>query len=496
MSKPIQLAVIALIALLLASAGIGVYLFLQNNQLNQNNQSMQSQIQGFQTKESELLAKAKKLERDQQELNDKISQKEKEREQAQQAYDGLKAKVDDLNYQITQAKQEKDDFKSRVDTIRRERDELMEKLRNQKEKIVEKIVEKPVEKIVYRDRPASGASEGMDQEKPVEAVSSLDEPPSGSADQYWAGVLKQRETLKLDLQKAQAELDQSALQVVELKKQNSDIQLELKNLTDIKDDLEKKLAKDKEEFESQMANERKEMERKLRYNEDLANSLSMEVAKAHTEQKDAVERAEKFKQDMLALQEQIKQLGSTKLALERTISQINQDKAAMQKRLDQTEGAIQGRIDEIWKIKQSLDQKISQLPSAAPNSASKNSITEVELPPIVVNPAPGTEPAEKHKKTKVEKKQTPAASKPAPRKVEAVEAKSQGTIISINEPNNFVIVDLGEGDSAQVGRKLTVMRDNKPVGALEIIQVRKDISAADIKDSNGPLRVGDTVRYN
>ena len=493
MPKPVLIAIIVLTALLLACAGVGGYLFLQNNKLNQDNQSLQSQIQSYQSKESELLVKAKKLEKDQQDLNDKIRQKEKERDQSQQAYDGLKTKMDELNSQIVQANQDKDDYKGRVDTIRKERDELMEKLKNQKEKIVEKIVERPVEKIVYRDRPTFGATGSEDATKAA-APAAMELPVDTGeqkGDQYWANVLKEKESLKLDLQKAQAELDQSALQVVELKKQNSDIQMELKNLTNLKEDLEKKISRDKEDLESQIANEKKDFDRKVKYSEDLANSLSMEVARAHTDQKDSVQRAEKYKQDSIALQEQIKQLSSTKLALERTISQINQDKVSMQRRLDQTEGAIQGRIDEIWKIKQNLDQKISQLPSAPINRPSS---AEVELPPIVVNPSTGSGFNETPK-SQLEKRTAPSSkTKASSPTVEA--GKEQGTIISINEPNNFVIVDLGEGDSAQVGRKLTVLRDNNPVGSLEIIQVRKDISAADIKESNGALRVGDTVRYN
>ncbi len=496
--NPKQIAVIILTALLIATAGIGIFLFLQNNKLSQDNQSLQSQIQGFQSKESDLLAKAKKLEKDQQELNDKIRQKEKEREESQHAYDGLKSKVDELNSQIASANQDRDDYKGRVDTMRKERDDLMEKVRNQKEKIVEKIVEKPVEKIVYRDRPASGATETDDQAKSGSVAAS---PENASADvseqkgdQYWANVLKEKESLKLDLQKAQSELDQSALQVVELKKQNSDIQIQLKNLTDLKEDLEKKLSRDKEDLEIQIANEKKEFDRKIKYSEDLANSLSMEVARAHSDQKDSVERAEKYKQDSMALQDQIKQLSTTKLALERTIAAMNTDKVSMQKRLDQTEGAIQGRIDEIWKIKQNLDQKISQLPSTNNSPNSKASSAEVELPPIVVNPSAGSGFNETPK-TQQPEKRSASPSRSAANTV-AAPSKDQGTIISINEPNNFVIVDLGEGDASQVGRKLTVYRDNNPVGSLEVIQVRKDISAADIKESNGALRVGDTVRYN
>ena len=140
----------------------------------------------------------------------------------------------------------------------------------------------------------------------------------------------------------------------------------------------------------------------------------------------------------------------------------------VQRKLNETEGAIQGRIDEIWQIKQNLDQKISQLPST--------SLNEVELPPIVVNANSQSQQIQN-----------------APQVTET--GKSQGTIISINEPNNFAIVDLGEGDGSQVGKRLNVFRNNKSIAILEVIQVRKDISAADIKQSSIKIKVGDIVRY-
>lgn len=490
MSKPIQAAVIILFVLLIGSAGIAAFFLLQNQKLAQENQSLQSRVDEFQSKEADLIAKADKLKSDQQVLKDRMSENEKERDQAKVALEELRSKTEALNRQISEANQDRDDYKGRVETMRRERDELVERMRNQKEKVVEKIVEK----IVYKDREFGAGDLASNTVNNV-AVDNNSSDQRG--DQYWANVLKQKEAFKLDLQKAQSDLDQSVLQVVELRKQNNDIQMQLKNLTDLKDGLERKLARDSEDLEIRMANEKKDLERRIKYSEDLANSLSMEVARTRSDKEADSQRAEKFKQENLTLQDQIRQLHTTKLALEKTIVQMNQEKVTMAKRLDQTEGAIQGRIDEIWKIKQNLDQKISQLPTtnivAAPTQVKSAKIVspEVELSPIVVNPSTNTFVKETPK--------APAAAKnqPKPRaSADISPSKTQGTIISINEPNNFVIVDLGENDASEVGNSLTVLRDNKPVGTLEVIQVRKDISAADIKDSKGALRVGDIVRYN
>ncbi|MBI4308778.1 MAG: uroporphyrinogen-III C-methyltransferase [Candidatus Omnitrophica bacterium] len=423
MSKAVQGALAILIVLLVVSVAFAFFALTQKQSLEQQNQNLQSQLSDFQAKETKLLAQAKKFEKDQQDLMARLSQKDSERAQLQRSYDELKTRSDEVSDQLNQITQDRDDWKNRLETIRRERDDLMEKLKN-----------RPKE-IVYKERePEKPKAE--DEADPSPAVAT----PEG--DQYWAQVLKQKAALQLDLEKARADLDQNALQIVELKKQNAEAQLELKNLADAK----------------------QEVERKIKYSEDLANNLSLEVARAHGDQKNANDRAEGIKQQNFELQKQVKQLTTTKLALEKTIAQINQDKTVMQKKLAETEGVIQGRIDEIWQIKQNLDKKISNMPKPTPG--------EFELPPIIVNANASAESA-----------------KPV------VMGKTQGSIISLNDSNNFVIVDFGESDGSRVGRKINVYRSNNPIGVLEVIQVRKDISAADIKQSSVKFKVGDVVKY-
>lgn len=456
MSKAMRGALAILLFLLILCVGVAVYALIQRQSLDQQNQTLQAQIADEQTKQSQLLARAKKLEKDQQELNDKLSQKDREKQQLQREFDEVKSKSEDLTSQISQLNQqlnqERDDSKSRMETIRKERDELMQKLKD-----------RPV-KVVYKDRPASaGGTPSMSLPSVSQPAAAT--PPSATIqnDQYWGQILKEKAALQLDLQKVKADMDQNAVQVVELKKQNADLQLEFKNLNDAKLESERRMQQNQQEFE-----------RKLKYSEDLSNAISVEVARARDDQKNSNERSERLKQENLELQGQIKQLTTTKLALEKTIAQINVDKTTMQKKLAETEGMIQGRINEIWQIKDNLDSKISQLPK--PGSA------EVELPPIIVNANGSLPPPE-----------IPAAAVAVP--AAGTPVKSQGTIISINEPNNFAIIDLGESDGSQVGRKLTVLRDNNTIGNLEIIQVRKDISAADIKQNTMKLKVGDIVRY-
>ena len=280
---------------------------------------------------------------------------------------------------------------------------------------------------------------------------------AGQGDKYWASVLKQKAALQVELEKEKSDLDQAALQVVDLKKQNSDLEVEVKKVS----------------------NEKDEIIQKIKYGQDLADNLSVDLARSRNDQQAVNDRADKLKKENLELLSQIRGLSSTKLELERTVARLTDDKNAMQKKLIETESVIQSRINDIWKIKKGLDKKLSEnAPVSSPGS--------MELPPIIVN-APNNQQAGQV---------VPQAGQAAPAPVVSVD-KNQGSIISINEPNNFVIVDLGQENSpVSVGNSMKVYRNSNEIATLEVIQVRRDICAADIKDKSTELKVGDVVRFN
>jgi DNA repair exonuclease SbcCD ATPase subunit len=351
---------------------------------------------------------------------------------------------------VEEANKERDSWKNRLETIRKERDSLLDKLQHQPEK------------IIYRDKQAAAVSdmpveEGMMDENgaPVAATS--------QGDEYWAKVLQQKAQLMVELDKAKAELDNSALQVAELRKENSDFQLQIKDLNNDKVEIENRLTNEKKRLEDSYTREKQELQRRIKDGEDLASNLSMEAARARGDQKNANDFGSKIKDDNVQMQANIKQLISTKVALEKTVARLTQEKNEMGKRLNDTEGVIQNRINEIWQIKQTLDQKITQINQA-------KSDKEVELPPIVVNNSNGASSAFSEVQGGTHK------------------------IISINAKNNFVIIDYGQSQGSSIGRIFKAYRDDKEVGTLEVIQVRRDISAADIKNQSSNLQVGDQVR--
>ncbi|MCK5260232.1 MAG: hypothetical protein KAJ70_04140, partial [Candidatus Omnitrophica bacterium] len=261
-------------------------------------------------------------------------------------------------------------------------------------------------------------------------------------EEYWAKLLQQKASLEIDIQKLKEELSAKSIEVVELKQVNEDLKLEVDTLK----------------------HEKEEVEIAIQHKADMIDNISLELARTKNDKKFISDRTKKLNVENSELRQQLKQLVSVKNALEKSIVRLSQEKDKIEGKLGKTETIIQSKIDEIWEIKDDLDRSIRQ-------SQSGISASEVELPPIIVSSDgssmsynTGTAPG------------------------------FSGKVISINAANNFVIVNVGENKGVRLGDALSVYRDSKYIARLEVIQVRKDISAADLKDQWSNVRVGDIIR--
>lgn len=445
MSQAIRGGILAAIATVVILAGVAGWALIQKKNAEDKNINLQDQITESQKKQEKILSDFKKIQQKADDLQQRLTESKKQYDQAQGANDELKRKADDLSAQVDQFNQERDSLKNRIETMRKERDELMSKLKN------------APEKIVYKDRPVESAPA---------VVQTVVPSSGGNNDEYWAGILKEKNEIQVQLDKAKTELNNDALQVADLRKQTSELQLQIKDLSNSKDEIERRLTNEKKALMDNFTKEKQDLLRKVKDGEDLASNLSMEVVRSRGDQKNANDFVGKVKQDNAQLQSQVRQLVATKVALEKTVARLTEQKSEVSKKLSETEGVIQDRINEIWQIKNNLDQKISQIKDV--NSNSK----EMELSPIVVNGS-GMD------------------TKPV---MAGMPLNQPHKVISINEKNNFVIIDYGESQGSSIGRILKAFRDNKEIATLEVIQVRRDISAADIKDAKTKLQVGDQIR--
>jgi len=461
MSKIIKQSIVILIVLLLVSVGVAVLTFLQKAGLEKQNTFLQGQVTDLESRGRELNQQVKKLTDESADLRKNIEQHVKDIDAANKKYEEARKNVDKITDELSRSKTERTDLDARMLTLRRERDELTDKIDKLKSKPPEvKIVEK--EKIVYRDRLVDANGQPTDPNSPsaitpavaIVAPQPIMAPAQANPSQtnlviqnnanepYWAGIMKQKAALEMELIDVKKKLVEKDLKVEELKKAGSDFELEI----------------------GRLKNERDEIIRKIKYGDDLADSLSIELARARNDSKVVADRADKVSVENQGLRGDIKQLTTTKMALEKSIARLTDDKSTVERKLVETENIIQGRIDEIWKIKKDVDTRFD---------SSKNNSGEVELAPIVVN-APATDPA----------KVAPVANA----------VRRGGNVVSVNEENNFVVINLGEADNIRNGDTFKVYRGKDQIGSVAVIQVRKDISAADIKQKTVAFKPGDQVR--
>ncbi|MBF0387918.1 MAG: hypothetical protein HQL20_08705 [Candidatus Omnitrophica bacterium] len=453
MSKIITQSLIVLALLFVLSLGMFGWTWMQKAQVETQNQALQTQLGESTDKARGLEQQIKKLSDESQGLRKDIEQKIRDIDAANKKFDEARRASDRVTEDLTRAQRDRTDIESRMNTLRSERDDLIAKLKVRP--VEEKIVEK--EKIVYRDRLVDANGNPVDLNAPPAPVV----PPAYAAqpqapvqqqaqtnvvientanEEYWAGIMRQKAALELELVDVKRKLSEKDIKTEELKKTNSDLEIEI----------------------GRLKNEREEIVRKIKYGDDLADSLSIELARARNEGKIISDRADRVSTENQGLRTDIKQLSATKVALEKSIARLSDDKTAVERKLAETENIIQGRIDEIWKIKKDVDTRFDMTRSNA---------GEVELAPIVVNAAA-------------------APVKTAP----ANAPRRTGNVVSVNEENNFVVIDMGEADNIHTGDTFKIYRGKDQIGSVAVIQVRKDISAADIKQKVSAFKAGDQVR--
>jgi cell shape-determining protein MreC len=157
-------------------------------------------------------------------------------------------------------------------------------------------------------------------------------------------------------------------------------------------------------------------------------------------------------------------LGDKKTSLEGKLVDLQQEREILAKRLSELDQTLQDRVDQIVQVKDDL-----KAARAETKGVSTKDSRVVQLQPIVV----------KATEEETSKRKTPSA----------------GQVLAINEENNFVIIDMGEQDGIKVGQTLTIYRNNQKIAAVEVIQTRKEISAADIKNisAGSKIKIGDMV---
>jgi chromosome segregation ATPase len=356
-----------------------------------------------------------------------------------------------LNQQLASALESKKkldaelgDLKVKFDSMTKERNSLKDKF-----DIVTKERASLVEKV------QSVAKKNKDLEEEVEKLKKAQEEGKGQEgggqasisaptdDAYWANVLKDKAALEIQVKQLNAQFSDLQLKAERAMEEGRKLDMQNKTVIDTKTDLE----------------------RRVIYNEKLAETLSEDLVREKRDKKAISDQIDTLRQENYEMKSRLVALGDKKSSLETRLVDLQQEREILSKRLAELDQIMNERVDQIIQVKDDLRAAKTQ----ATETNTKDSRV-VQLQPIVVKAA---------EELPMRKSMTAAA----------------GQVLAINEDNNFVIIDLGEDDGAKVGQILDVVRNSQKIASVEIIQTRKEISAADIKSvaSGTKIKVGDII---
>ncbi len=326
----------------------------------------------------------------------------------------LQEKINSLNSDLEKATREKDDMQKRFDLINKERQDLIDKLKEQQKS-----------PVAMPQAPAAPVTE----------------------DAYWAGILKAKTDLEMQLESIRSELKTAQGNNEQLQREKVSLGLEVTSFT----------------------REKQDIQRQLDYNQKLMDSIAQELVREKNDKFQISEVKKAIKNDNEVLRRQLRALDSRRASVERKLSDLQNENAKLDNRLKEMEAPREDK----GSIIDSMNIELSAIKSGKPLPPAKEK-ESVELPPIVVRPQVSAPTA-------------------APAGV-SVGSSLTGRVLAINRDNNFVVIDLGTSAGIKAGDTFQVYRDGGVIANLEVVQTREKISACDIKKETSPIKVGDTIR--
>jgi chromosome segregation ATPase len=342
--------------------------------------------------------------------NSSLSQKV---EESQQKARRLEEKLSSLNKELERISNEREVFQRKVELLNKEKEDLLEKLKTEKQ---------PTEKLPQEQKVTTAPE-----------------------DSYWAGILKTKADLEVQLENIRSELKGVRINNEQLQREKSSLELDINNLT----------------------REKQELDRQIEYNKKVADSITVELVREKNDKIQVGDILKTIKGENSILRRQLRSINSRKIDLEKKIQGLQDDKTTLERRLNEMEALLKDQIANINSLKQQLDTLHSGGQVGAQAGQERES---VELPPIVVRPQETVTPTQ------------------------GVESFLSGKVLAVNRENKFVIINLGQDTGINVGKTFQVYREYNPIADIEVIQVRKEISACDINRESTPIQIGDTVK--
>lgn len=353
-----------------------------------------------------------------------------------------------LAQQIEESRKYRKDFEEKINSlnlnlrkITKEKDELQKRFElvtKEREELVERLKSRREPMVIKESSPASAAAPSV----PI------------TQDTYWADLLRAKTDLELQVTRLREDLSSLEVSSEQLQRERGSLELEVSNLNRDKQDLI----------------------RELEYNQKIMDTMSQELVREKNDKFQIIDSIKDIKNENAILRRQLSQLNNSKTEMEKQFMSLKAEESKLKEQLSEAESSFKSKMLQISNLKRQFEVlDIGEETGQKPKES-------VELPPIVVRP-----------QTEEPKFQEEVVAAPAATEVMPM-ASFEGKVLAVNKPYNFIVVDLGQDSGVRIGQRLKVYRDNKPIGAIEIMQIRNTISAGDIKEETTPIKVGDIIK--
>lgn len=349
----------------------------------------------------------------------------RERDDLRNENASLNTKTEKLNSSLREKENEASSLRKDLDKVNRDLTEAQSKL-ELATRVRDKLAEELKSSRAGTVRPAAQ----------VEAA-----PPT--TDAFWAGILKAKTDLEMQLESLRGELKSAQINNEQLQRDKSVLELDLNNIIRENDDIK----------------------RQLEYNKKVMDSLAQELVREKNDKIQIQDSFKSIKNENVIIVRQLRGLNMRKGDLDKKIKQLQEEKASLERKLAEMETVFTGKISQISELKEQLEAIRTGVAKIEAPLQRKES---VELPPIVVRPQLETQIQEP--------------------------TDFLGKVLTVDRENNFSIIDLGEEAGVKIGDTFGVYREGKKIANIEVIKTSKSVAACDVTQETAPIEIGDTIK--
>ena len=327
---------------------------------------------------------------------------------------------------------ERDDLRDRYNKLDRERQTFEEKIQTVSAQLdtITKERDEWKKKSDDMSRERDALVEKLKEKQKVEAVEAQTpaQQPSmattPASEEYWADFVKVKAALEVKVEDLSQQLADAKMKLSEFDKNNKELTLKI----------------------DEISKERDRVEKDMEIKERTMNIMSRDLVSEREARKIAMEELAKLRGENVGYKRELVMLNKEKVKLQGNIKEESEKRDTLEQKISGVENVMKGKSLDLEQLQKELTTTIK-----GDTDVATRETTSVELPPIVVKSGSGPKGL-------------------------------RGEVLAVNPEEKFIVVNLGEASGVGPGNQLKILRKNKEIGSVEIIETRKDISAADIKN--------------